>query len=400
MIVDDRVITCNVPKALATNYGGSFALTDWDHAASGNMSIVVGLVGGQNSGTTGNKKFAFNVPTVNAIQPRNGRMGDVIVVSGSDLGDNGQAVQVYINGRLSPQVDFITAESAFKFVVPVGTAINNEIVIKINGRNATYSGVPALFDFDVPTLDPAGTVPPSTTRGGAVTTLKGTGFGPVGNTYITSIQIEGVGACLNPNVTVIDTELTCTTASGQGGGINTTVTVDGLTSVPTPAFSFHVPIVTSVQIQNNGTVLSGTFQDRQGDLIYIRGSNFGNDANRVTVRIKGDLDRPGFGVECPLAGEKLTFLTFPNEMITCRAPLMVGKDVSVIVDAAGLENINADGLNKVTYPDPVVYTVSSAKTNGGEAAGMETITGSNFGPAGAIYSQYFTSILLGDVPQN
>jgi hypothetical protein len=394
VIVDDKVITCNVPKALATDYGGSFKLTDWDHTAGGNMSIKINLVGDQTSGSTGNNKFAFNEPTVTAIQPPNGKMGDVIVISGTDLGDSGAAVQVYINGRLSPQADFISAESSFKFVVPVGTSINNEVIIKINGRNATYSGVPALFHYDIPVLDPAGTVPPSTTRGGAVTTLKGTGFGPVGNAYLTSVQIEGVGACLNPNVTVEDTELICTTNSGQGGGINTTVTVDGLTSLLTPAFSFHVPIVTSVQIQNNETFL------RKGDILYIRGSNFGNDASKITVRIKGDLDTPGFGVVCPLSGEKLTFLTHPNEMVTCIAPLTVGKKLSVIVDAAGLENVNADDLNKVTYPNPVVYTVSSAKTSGGEAAGMVTITGTNFGPAGAIYSQYFTSILLGTVPCN
>jgi len=396
VIVDDRVITCNVPKSLAKNYGGSFNLADWNHTAGSNMTIVVSLVGGQSSGQTGRNKFAFNQPTITNIQPRNGKKGDVIVVSGRDLGDSGQAIELYINGRPSPQVDFITAESAFKFVVPVGTALNNEVIIKINGRNATYSGIPALFNFDIPTLDPAGTIPPSTTRGGASTTLTGTGFGPVGNAHVSSVNIFGVGACLNPNVTVEDTELTCITGSGQGGAINTTVTVDGLTSLPTPAFSFHVPIVTSVQIQSNKTIL------RQGDLIFIRGKNFGNDADKITVRIKGDLDKPGFGVVCPLTGDKLTFLEKPFEKpsVTCIAPLMVGKEVSVIVDAAGLENVNADTLNRVTYASPVVDTASSAKTNGGEAAGMVTITGTNFGPAGAMYSQYFTSIFLGGVPCN
>jgi hypothetical protein len=37
--------------------------------------------------------------------------------------------------------------------------------------------------------------------------------------------------------------------------------------------------------------------------------------------------------------------------------------------------------------------------NGGEAAGMVTITGSGFGPAGAMYSQYFTSVFLGRAVQ-
>jgi len=46
------------------------------------------------------------------------------------------------------------------------------------------------------------------------------------------------------------------------------------------------------------------------------------------------------------------------------APLMVGINVSVIVDVAGLENINANMLNKVSYGNPVVYTASPVKTNG------------------------------------
>jgi len=392
VVVDDRVLICDVPKALATVHGGEFDLSDWHHTAGGNMTIMVSLAGGQNSGLTGSNKFAFQEPTVTAIDPRSGTMGDTIRVTGTNLGDSNQAVQVYINGRLSPRVDFTSVESEFTFVLPVGTSINNEVMIKINGRSVSYSGVPALLDYLIPTLDPDGTVPPSTTRGGAVTTLRGTGFGPVGNAYLTSVLIDSVGECLNPNVTVENTELTCITAAGQGGGINTTVTVDGLTSLPTPAFSFHVPIVTGVQIQNNETFL------RQGDLIYIRGSNFGTDADKIKVRIKGDNDEPGFGVVCPLTGSRLTFDTNPKETVTCVAPLMVGKDVSVIVDAAGLENINADGLNKVTYPNPAVYTASPAKTNGGVAAGMVTITGTNFGPNGTMYRQYITRVLLGSVP--
>jgi len=43
---------------------------------------------------------------------------------------------------------------------------------------------------------------------------------------------------------------------------------------------------------------------------------------------------------------------------------MVGINVSVIVDVAGLENINANMLNKVSYGNPVVYSASPVKTNG------------------------------------
>lgn len=385
------IIICNVPKALATDYGGSFNLADWNHTAGGNMSVVVNLVGGQNSGSTGLNKFAFNQPAVTGIEPGNGKMGDFITVSGNDLGDEGKAVKVYINGRLSPQVIIVTAESSFRFKVPVGTGINNEIIIMINGRNATYSGVPALFNYDKPTLLPDETVPPSSTRGG-LTTFKGTGFGPVGNAFVDSVQIEGVGKCFNANVTVDDTELTCTALGGQGRDIITIVTVDGLESEPTAAFRFPVPIVTSVKIENNETLL------RAGELIYIKGSNFGTDGNKITVMIRGDLDKKGFGVECPLKEANVNTLD-PVDSITCTAPIMVGSNVSVIVDVAGLENENTDELNKVSYINPMVATVSPVKTNGGEAAGMVTITGANFGPNGTFYKADI-SISLGGIPCN
>ena len=169
-----------------------------------------------NSGASGVDKFAFTLPTVANIQPRVGKMGDVIVVTGSDLGDNLDAIQVYINGRISTKVVIITAHDAFTFKVPVGTALDNQVVMKINGRNTTYSGVTPLFDYDIPFLDPAGTIPPSTTFGGVLTTLKGSGFGPVGTAYLTSVLIQGgVGLCANPNVTVDDVELTCFVGKGR-----------------------------------------------------------------------------------------------------------------------------------------------------------------------------------------
>jgi hypothetical protein len=394
VIVEDGVITCDVPAALAIDYGGEFNLADWNHAAGGNMTIFIRLVGDQNSGTSGVDKFAFTQPTVTNIQPSVGKMGDVIVVTGSDLGDNLDAIQVYIDGRISTKIVINSAHDAFTFKVPVGTALDNQVVMKINGRNTTYSSVAPLFDYEIPFLDPAGTIPPSTTFGGVLTTLKGSGFGPVGNAYLTSVLIQGgVGLCTNPNVTVDDVELTCTVGKGQGGSINTTVTVDGLTSLVTPAFSFHVPIVNRVTTEQAGEVMA------KGDTIFIYGRNFGNDPDFITVRIKGDLDKPGQGVVCPLTIGKLT-QEGAEQMVTCKAPLMVGVNVSVIVDVAGLENINANMLNKVSYGNPVVYTASPVKTNGGEASGMVTITGSGFGPAGAMYSQYFTSVFLGTVPCN
>jgi hypothetical protein len=66
------------------------------------------------------------------------------------------------------------------------------------------------------------------------------------------------------------------------------VTVDGLTSLVTPAFSFHVPIVTRVVTER--AVIA------KGDVIFIYGWNFGNKPDFITVRIKGDLDKPGRGV--------------------------------------------------------------------------------------------------------
>jgi hypothetical protein len=89
------------------------------------MTIFIRLVGDQNSGASGVDKFAFTQPTVADIQPpghvagtsRVGKMGDVIRVTGSNLGDNLDAIQVYINGRISTRVVIITAHKAFTFKV-------------------------------------------------------------------------------------------------------------------------------------------------------------------------------------------------------------------------------------------------------------------------------------------
>ena len=60
-------------------------------------------------------------------------------------------------------------------------------------------------------------------------------------------------------------------------------------SLVTPAFSFHVPIVTNVVTERGAGMV-------EGDIIFIYGWNFGNDPDFITVRIKGDLDKPGRGV--------------------------------------------------------------------------------------------------------
>ena len=370
--VDETTLECDAPPALATDYGGTFALTDL--AGDGKMMITV-YVGGQSTGTSGADKFEYKQPKVTGIFPAIAKMEDVVVVQGDDLGAVGDAVSVEINGRPSKQRTFITAQLSFRFVVPVGTSTKNAVVIKVNGRAVSFEGVDPLFDYKIPELNPTETVPPSTTRGGAVATFGGTGFGPVGNKYINSVVIDGVGPCIEANVTVEDVKLECTTGRGRGTGINTTITIDGQASLLTPAFSFHVPVVESVAI-TGGTAESYVVAGES--IVYITGQNFG-DGEEIVVKVKGDNDLPGKGVVCPLTvGDGFSYLAHPREIVRCIAPLSVGKDVSVIINVAGLENVNADMNNKISYAPPTITSAFKASLFGWDAY----ITGTNFGPVG------------------
>ena len=394
--IENSQIVCDLPAAQTIANGGDFALED---LGDDGMDVVV-TIGGQPS-SSGTKAFVFDKPTVSEISILGAAKDDVVQVTGTNLGTTSAEIAVFVDllsedadGNMqvvytaSANATFITSigQDSFSFQMPAVAGSTNEVRVEINGRNADYAAVDAgtgrRISYAAPTI--TSSAPPASTEGG-VATFTGTGFGPLGSDHIDIVHIvyaeprSGELNCTDATVTVEDTELQCTVGAGRGGGHIVTVTVRGKVSESfggvedaSIGFSYPVPTVTSV------TPTSGP----AGTIITVTGTNFGDVAGDVFVKMKGIGDDSCGGIPCTQSN-----LTTSHTQILCETPISVGGNVPIVVSAADLENEGGVDVS-YTYPDPEITSISRGSTGGS----VITISGNNFGPAGECYQNYIESV--------
>ncbi|QDZ19799.1 hypothetical protein A3770_03p23170 [Chloropicon primus] len=377
-------ITCEMPKAQTTANGGDFAASDLD--GDGLMDVVATIDGIASTG--GASMFKFNQPAITQLSPTLVAKNEEITITGTNFGDHKSSLLLKASAshgsftNVGQETNVTTiSDTEIVMKVPTGFGKANQLSVLINGREADYSSLATRnVDFKIPTV--SSTVPPATTEGGQITVVGG-GFGPVGQKLqIDEVQIvSSVGAmtCTNMIVTVEDTEMTCDVLPGTGAAYNVYVTIAGQKSGATGEgkFSYPPPEVTSV----------APAAGRAGDQIVVTGKNFGTEDSAITIKVKGVGDESCGGVPCL---SSTIVKGSPHVQALCVVPVSVGKNVPIVIDVNGQES-NGTTTNSFSYDNPIIGSVTTSKSEGTPI----TITGQNFGPAGACYQNYFESITVG-----
>lgn len=156
-----------------------------------------------------------------------------------------------------------------------------------------------------------------------------------------------VGGKLCPRLTSSSNTITCQLPAGQGAGLETVVTHDGVSSEPFP-FSYLAPSLDAVDPVNGPTA--------GGTLITLTGNNFGTQSS---VRI----------------GNRVCSVTSQSDStLECILPAGQGAGVGVVVSAGN----QASQPLAFNYFAPTLDNITP--TSGGVAGGtFITLTGSNFG---------------------
>ena len=250
-----------------------------------------------------------------------------------------------------------------------------DILLTLYGQSSGTTGA-EKFNF----VGPVVTAVSSVTTAGGVVTLTGSNFGPVqatadyfggpsattsatGVTLCADASCSSTVACTGPQVTVDDTEITCTMAEGLP--ISTDVTVamyDGtLTSGATGAgpLSVDAPAVSAMDPAAGLTTAGGT--------ITVTGTSFGPlGASHITITLGG------------VACESAT-VTTAHTTATCAAPAGTGSGQDIAVTITNGEALTSAANTLFSYGAPTPSAASTIPTSGGTV----TITGTNFGPVGS-----------------
>jgi hypothetical protein len=178
--------------------------------------------------------------------------------------------------------------------------------------------------------------------------------------------------CLNPVVTVANTEVECDLPEGSGASLDVQVTTGGQASNFEKVFSFEAPVIENVR----------PVRAQVGQTVTVSGRNFGNNERDLQFRFNGVVVNSNFfnitvnhtelQFEVPLG----TGAAIPLAM---RLPVFIN---SGLVTQDNIPVIPAPN-NSITfnYAKPVVFRVTPAGTQGGTV----TVVGDNFGALGGAF---------------
>jgi hypothetical protein len=208
------------------------------------------------------------------------------------------------------------------------------------------------------------------TVGGTPITLIGSNFGPAGLSWLIISAVYGTEPFTATNCTIIasNTKLQCMTAQGWGASLQWSVTVGGLTSVPSSgSMSYAAPIIDLI----GGALPMSTY----GTFITLIGTNFG-----------------------PIIGRNQPVITFgtPTQQFTCFSGTVVAAHVRVECrTSAGVggpfrwritigRQVSALSVGTTSYQAPVIFAVTGPPSGGLQTPGNEEleISGNSFGPVG------------------
>jgi len=161
-----------------------------------------------------------------------------------------------------------------------GTGAGHTWSLIVAGQKATVIGNPGTTSYSPPAVG-AYTGPGhhnAATPGNESVILRGAQFGVVNGAPITATYKKDkdtvVFTASNCRVYTDHTEIECFTAPGAGNQLDWTVIVDGQVSVAQLS-SYGPPLINSVTKDAAGTIPANSLLDAGGEIVYLRGNNFG-----------------------------------------------------------------------------------------------------------------------------
>jgi len=240
--------------------------------------------------------------------------------------------------------DYINSE--LDVTIPIGYDGPYEISVTVDGKSTAAKT--QFIDYNAPDIT---SITKVSTRGGDVT-ITGTSFF---NDITKNTLTFGATACTVPTLVTAHKVLKCTMPAGTGTR-QTTVKVSSKTSDPY-TFAYISPSVTSVSAASPA-----------GQVVTIKGDNFGTDATKISVKA-GLFSCTGI------------IITTAHTELTCTVPAGQGSHaVTVTVDT-----LPSNSDISLIYNSPTITAVTQTADN-------LAITGTNFGT-----NLYQLKLLIGTV---
>ncbi|GBG32619.1 Protocadherin Fat 4 [Hondaea fermentalgiana] len=348
-----------------------------------------GIAGAQ---STPNALFEFvryAAPSISAIsivdgdQPVPTEGGSTLRISGSNFGTGGGAFLYQHVGSAGTDVSFESypalvgeltctpwSHSELTCQIPPGEGYDLEILVVAGDQNSRVSaaGLPHTLSYAPPSVsevlvDADVDIGAARTQGGDRLTLRGANFGrpyTPGATCVDLLQTNctsfrprvslGGLACEYESNT--HTEITCLVPPGQGADLSIMVTVRSQTTISSTQFSYAAPEVTSF------TPLTAPTSGRvNGNAIMMEiwGDNFGIDDLEVRfIATDGSLDLLAVARNDDTDPSLYPLFSFNHTYITLQIPAYRGKDLRVVVDAAGQRG---EASTLFSYAKPAVSGV-------------------------------------------
>uniref|UniRef100_A0A7S0R613 IPT/TIG domain-containing protein n=1 Tax=Pyramimonas obovata TaxID=1411642 RepID=A0A7S0R613_9CHLO len=391
VIEEDSTVICTAQPMLTIANGGSYALEDLQ--GDGLMDVVV-FVGGQGSGSTGADKFSFEQCQVTAVTPLDTvYYTELVTVTGTNFGTAAGALTAQVGQVSGGTYTFTVPDNEFTFEAPLNIGLNLPLQISINGRVCGMASGTDTLSYGTPEVSPDAsnslTGPPTN---GGVATFVGKGFGPVGTANVVSVMVDTNTLCREPNVTTADLVIQCTMPAGFGANRDVVVTlITGQNSGTTGdrAFAYAPPVIQDTV--PNQQLRRLPFPQ----YLYIFGHNFGSEANvnEIVVMLESSFMSgvANSGFNCT----NTEFVAFApsqeTQQIRCQIGVGVGNSVNPVVYISGLNSSAVSPVGNLSYPTPVITSVSPSSTPGLDVNGPVIIKGNYFGPAGTMWSPFFES---------
>ena len=331
-------------------------------------TITVTTAGG--TATSGSFTI-YGKPTVTLVNPLNAHRGDVVVLTGTNLGG---ATDVSLGGT-SASISLNT-DTEVDFTVPNSMAVGATTVVVTTPGGASV-GMTLVIVQDAPTIS---TLSAAGGKVGDVITITGTNFTNVSDVSFSGVSASLAGAVLTPTSIQI-----AVPANAKTGTI--TVTTPGGTATSASYTVYGIPSVIALS----------PLSIRRGSLLTIQGANLAG-ATAITI---GGTNVVNYTVVNATTITATVPLTTPtgnqNVIVTTPGGASVAKQVAVLVDAptitsftqslvtkAGYGTVTVTGTN-LTGATVKVGNVAAAIKSGGSAT---TLT--FYLPANAVISQTAT----------
>ena len=333
-------------------------------------------IGDQSSGIFTDTLTRYGNPTVSSIALTSDSVVSVaapfstVDIVGTNFGPSGTPSITYGGSdglKYAPSsCTMVTPHTKIRCPTVAGYGKDLKFIVTVASQSSTLRS--STVDYAAPTITGLSTAVFSTTEGGDVQTITGTGFGATSHTDISATYGSFTAT---PCSWVSATSIQCTTVAGKGNNLRWILTVgDQLSSAFSGTITRYAsPTITSI-VKTSG---SGSLSTSGGTTVDISGDNFGPSGTPSITYGGSD------GLQYSISS--CTMVT-PHEKIRCTTVAGVGQNLKWIVTVATqASNIFT---STVDYDAPTLSALSGAAFAGSSTThGGVTIVlaGTNFGPS-------------------